>query len=92
MFKEFFAGFDKNLFSLGIEGYGISITTLEEVFLRVGDGDDLGQHQQMKIKLRKQIEGVRESDEYDNDRMSLLKTKIGKKLMDSVLDEYSVTE
>jgi len=28
---------------MGIQGYGISVTTLEEVFLRVGDGRDLGE-------------------------------------------------
>ena len=35
-FKEFFEDFDNNLETLGIRSYGISITTLEEVFLRVG--------------------------------------------------------
>ena len=37
-FKTFFEDFDRNLDSLGIRSYGISITTLEEVFLRVGHG------------------------------------------------------
>jgi ATP-binding cassette, subfamily A (ABC1), member 3 len=40
-FKEFFENFDKNLEQLGIRSYGISITTLEEVFLRVGHGNHL---------------------------------------------------
>ena len=35
-FKEFFTKFDSQLDSLGIQSYGISVTTLEEVFLRVG--------------------------------------------------------
>jgi hypothetical protein len=35
-FKEFFDAFDTRSNDLGIESYGISITTLEEVFLRVG--------------------------------------------------------
>mmetsp|Transcript_63287 Transcript_63287/g.87400 ORF Transcript_63287/g.87400 Transcript_63287/m.87400 type:complete len:237 (+) Transcript_63287:2134-2844(+) len=39
-FKEFFQEFDKQLFSLDIQSYGISVTTLEEVFLSVGDGGD----------------------------------------------------
>ena len=30
--------FDKNLDNLGLSSYGISVTTLEEVFLRVGHG------------------------------------------------------
>ena len=44
LFKEFFIEFDQRLESFGIEGYGISITTLEEVFLRVGDGHEMGDH------------------------------------------------
>ena len=35
-FKEFFAQFDKDLDELLIQSYGISVTTLEEVFLRIG--------------------------------------------------------
>lgn len=35
-FKEFFEAFDEKTESLGIASYGISITTLEEVFLKVG--------------------------------------------------------
>ena len=38
-FKEFFEEFDAKLEQLGIKSYGISVTTLEEVFLRVGSGD-----------------------------------------------------
>lgn len=38
-FKEFFNDFDRNLNELGISSYGISVTTLEEVFLRVGHPD-----------------------------------------------------
>jgi len=30
--------FDEKLDDLGIRSYGVSITTLEEVFLRVGNG------------------------------------------------------
>lgn len=39
-FKDFFTQFDRELDSLEIRSYGISVTTLEEVFLRVGEGDD----------------------------------------------------
>jgi len=42
-FKEFFMDFDQKLEDLGIRSYGISITTLEEVFLRVGHGNHIGQ-------------------------------------------------
>jgi ATP-binding cassette, subfamily A (ABC1), member 3 len=34
-FKTFFEQFDHDIHSLGIESYGISITTLEEVFLKI---------------------------------------------------------
>ena len=39
-FKNFFTAFDRDMDSLGIRSYGISVTTLEEVFLKVGHGDD----------------------------------------------------
>jgi ATP-binding cassette, subfamily A (ABC1), member 3 len=38
-FKEFFNKFDSDLDSVDIRSYGISVTTLEEVFLKVGHGD-----------------------------------------------------
>ena len=38
-FKDFFSKFDSELDTLGIRSYGISVTTLEEVFLKVGHGD-----------------------------------------------------
>jgi len=54
-FKEFFEEFDEVQYQLGIAGYGISITTLEEVFLAVGDGRDFGDHHMQKEQVRKQI-------------------------------------
>ena len=39
-FVEFFAAFDSELDTLGIQSYGITISTLEEVFLKVGNLDD----------------------------------------------------
>lgn len=38
-FKEFFNQFDNNLGELGINSYGVGITTLEEVFLKIGRGN-----------------------------------------------------
>ena len=35
-FPEFFAHLDANKEEIGIESYGVSLTTLEEVFLRIG--------------------------------------------------------
>lgn len=40
-FKQFFTELDQNLSSLGIRSYGVGITTLEEVFLRIAkDGEE----------------------------------------------------
>jgi len=39
-FKSFFEDLDNNLENLQIETYGISVTTLEEVFIRVSRGED----------------------------------------------------
>ena len=41
-FKAFFQELDENLQKLNIETYGISVTTLEEVFIRVSRGDEGG--------------------------------------------------
>lgn len=61
---------------MGVAGYGISITTLEEVFLAVGDGRDFGEHNFEKEKIRKKIlaakgdensnQGTTQNDEDDN--------------------------
>ena len=40
-FKQFFADFDENLEKLGIRSYSVGITTLEEVFLKIGHGEEL---------------------------------------------------
>lgn len=39
MFQQFFQSFDKRMDELGIKSYGISITTLEEVFIAVNAED-----------------------------------------------------
>lgn len=39
-FKDFFKKFDARLEELGVSGYGISVTSLEEVFLRAGRDED----------------------------------------------------
>ena len=36
MFKDFFADFDNDLEDLEIQTYGMSVTTLEQVFLEIG--------------------------------------------------------
>ena len=40
-FKQFFEEFDANLKELGIRSYGVGITTLEEVFLKIGHGEEI---------------------------------------------------
>jgi ATP-binding cassette, subfamily A (ABC1), member 3 len=37
-FKDFFTDLDRNLDVLGIRSYGVGITTLEEVFLKIAEG------------------------------------------------------
>lgn len=54
-FRTFFTEFDTKMFSLGAVGYGISITTLEEVFLAVGDGREFGEHHDARANVRKKI-------------------------------------
>lgn len=45
-FKSFFKDLDQNQEKLGINSYGVGITTLEEVFLKIGHG----QRQEQKMK------------------------------------------
>ncbi|XP_077973323.1 cholesterol transporter ABCA5-like isoform X3 [Styela clava] len=40
-FSELFADFDKRQDELNIQSYGVSMTTLEEVFLKIGEDDDV---------------------------------------------------
>ena len=49
-FKDFFDEFDRSLEDLGLRSYGISVTTLEEVFLRVGHPDNLGDEKPESLK------------------------------------------
>jgi ATP-binding cassette, subfamily A (ABC1), member 3 len=41
-FAEFFSQFDEALVELEVTGYGISLSTLEEVFMKVGHLEDEG--------------------------------------------------
>lgn len=44
MFKDFFSMLDHNLIELGISSYGVGITTLEEVFLKIGKDEEELEH------------------------------------------------
>jgi hypothetical protein len=41
-FKDFFNSLDRNMEGLGLNSYGVTITTLEDVFLKIGHGEDAG--------------------------------------------------
>lgn len=65
------------LSSLGVASYGISITTLEEVFLAVGDGRDIGDHAKERMKVRRKIQKASQAgqitdNEEDEDGHGLL--------------------
>ena len=51
-FKDFFNLFDNDLDTLGIRSYGVSVTTLEEVFLKVGHGDDGNDDAKVKDEIK----------------------------------------
>eukprot|EP00466_Bigelowiella_natans_P005647 jgi/Bigna1/89272/estExt_fgenesh1_pg.C_460086 len=48
-FADLFDEIDKNLETLGVDAYSISVTTLEEVFLRVGEGVNRTKHIEAKV-------------------------------------------
>ena len=54
-FEEFFTELDGSLKDLGIKSYGIGVTTLEEVFLKVGNEDEIEEDGD-KIKFSDPIE------------------------------------
>lgn len=64
-FKDFFQNFDVSLDRLGIRSYGISVTTLEEVFLRVGHGDDSEEDKKLKASLKNKEEKKIEDFNHD---------------------------
>ena len=40
-FAELFSGFDSDGETLDVQSYGVSMTTLEEVFLKIGEEDEV---------------------------------------------------
>ena len=63
-FKDFFNLFDNDLDRLGIRSYGVSVTTLEEVFLKVGHGDEDINNVKAKYEIKN---NNADSDELNND-------------------------
>ena len=47
-FKDFFKEFDECLTQLGINSYSVGITTLEEVFLKIGHGEEAEKEREEK--------------------------------------------
>ena len=49
-FKEFFKALDQRKEELGLKSYGIGVTTLEEVFLKVCEGKQIGEIEDFQAK------------------------------------------
>ena len=93
-FRELIEAFDDNKDNLGIETYGISVTTLEEVFIRVTRGEETDLAEKAAIvERRNSLEERRQSME--EERMSMDKDKSsrgGKQIPggDSLKDELDI--
>ncbi len=57
---------------LDIRSYGISVTTLEEVFLRVGHGDDTSED----LKIKEELKNKREEAEKVEDDFSIAENAV----------------
>jgi len=57
LFKEFFTAFDDRKEELQVRSYSVGVTTLEEVFLKIGHGEEDNQDDNL---LSKRIEGTPE--------------------------------
>ena len=67
-FSDFFKNFDKELQNLSVTSYGVSMTTLEEVFLKVEGADALKKAEMIQKLQRRRtsnLEDVKEDHEVD---------------------------
>eukprot|EP00347_Sterkiella_histriomuscorum_P002219 403369012 len=64
LFKKFFELLDVNLQRLEIRSYGVGITTLEEVFLQIGDSKSTQQNQKNKLNNKYQKKNANELENY----------------------------
>jgi ATP-binding cassette subfamily A (ABC1) protein 3 len=65
-FKDLFEGLDSRLKDFNIQTYGISITTLEEVFLKIAEGDSTNRRKTTMIKNKTEMnEEPKEVDDFD---------------------------
>ena len=77
-FPEFFKKFDREIGNLGISSYGVSMTTLEEVFLKVEGGDKNKDAEIVdQIKKRRTSNLDDENNEYSNYSISKEQIKGG---------------
>lgn len=65
-FKNFFQEFDKSLDKLGIRSYGVGITTLEEVFLKIGHGEEIEEANQKKRDDKEDLEKAATAEQTAN--------------------------
>ena len=84
-FKQFFAEFDQNLDNLNIRSYGVGVTTLEEVFLKIGHGEE---ETTRMLGAGEQAKGEQNGSEGKIQQES----KNTSFTNDQALDEYSITE
>ena len=73
-FKDLFEEIDNNLQNLKINSYGISITTLEEVFLKVAENDILSKDH-LAVKQNTLENKDKEYEKLDNFDMASIKVK-----------------
>ena len=69
-FRSFFEELDASMKKLGIEAYGISVTTLEEVFIRVSRGDDGSHARSHSIDEGPKTESVGPVSKFDSDLLN----------------------
>lgn len=69
-FKKFFNEFDENLQALNVQSYGVGITTLEEVFLKIGHGDEVEEERNEKKEELSKLPHDKEVEDYSITNMA----------------------
>ena len=73
-FSDFFKKFDQNLHQLGVTSYGVSMTTLEEVFLKVERDPEEDQAQKIE-KIKRRMTSLQEEGKVE-DEYSISKEQV----------------
>lgn len=79
-FTHFFADFDTNLASLKVRNYGISISSLEEVFMKIGSLTDLSNLDQSDAPKKNRKDFDPEAIKEDH------LINVGKRIQDTIND------